>query len=149
LDYPSEFFDVIAGLDILLHVDITKAIAQCVRVLKAGGVALFAEPLEVPLFDVIRNTRLLRWLFPKDKSFSRHITSDERKLAPADLRIIRRQSPNTTLRRFLLFARLDQCLRKPGSTSPSVLERLDYLLFRLFPRLQSLGGYGVLTIAKA
>jgi 2-polyprenyl-3-methyl-5-hydroxy-6-metoxy-1,4-benzoquinol methylase len=148
LDYPSDYFDVITGLDILHHVEIPKAIAQCMRVLKRGGVAIFAEPLEVPLLDAIRNTRLVRWLVPNEKSFSRHITSDERKLRPADLRTIEGQSQKTTIRRFRFLSRFDRFVRPPDSKNASLLERIDYAAFRLFPPLQSLGGYGVLTIAK-
>ena len=148
LDYRSESFDAVAGLDILHHVDISKAIAECMRVLKPGGVALFAEPLEVPPFDIIRNTAIGRWLVPNEKSFDRHITCDERKLTAADLQTIREHCPRTSLRRFLLLSRLDRFIRPPQRTTPSTLERLDYYLFRLFPPLEALGGYGVLTLEK-
>jgi len=148
LTYPAEWFDVIAGLDILHHVDISRAVAQCMRVLKPGGVALFAEPLEVPPFDTIRNTGLVRWLVPNHKSFDRHITCDERKLTAADLETIRQHSSHVSLRRFLVLSRLDRFIRPTERKTPSALERLDYYLFRLFPPLEALGGYGVLTLTK-
>ena len=81
LNYPAEHFDMIVGTDILHHVDISQSLAECSRVLKKGGLAVFHEPVRVPLFDRLRETRLGRWLVPKEASLDRHLTHDERKLA--------------------------------------------------------------------
>jgi 2-polyprenyl-3-methyl-5-hydroxy-6-metoxy-1,4-benzoquinol methylase len=37
VDYPDESFDVVAGIDILHHVEIPAAVAEYLRVLKLGG----------------------------------------------------------------------------------------------------------------
>jgi ubiquinone/menaquinone biosynthesis C-methylase UbiE len=84
LPYPDEHFDIIVGIDILHHVDISKAIRECHRVLKPGGKAFFREPVDVPVLDAIRNTRLVRFFVPKEVSLEKHITADERKLNALD-----------------------------------------------------------------
>ena len=49
LDYPSSYFDIIVGLDILHHVEIRTAMEECLRVLKPDGIAVFKEPNDVPI----------------------------------------------------------------------------------------------------
>ncbi|WP_375177135.1 class I SAM-dependent methyltransferase [Marinobacter mobilis] len=46
LAYPDNTFDVIFGFAILHHLDLDIAISELYRVLKPGGIAIFAEPLE-------------------------------------------------------------------------------------------------------
>src|SRR5262249_48636710 len=62
LAFADDTFDVIAGIDILHHVQVEQAMRECHRVLKPGGVAYFREPVENFLVDAVRNTRLMRWL---------------------------------------------------------------------------------------
>jgi ubiquinone/menaquinone biosynthesis C-methylase UbiE len=45
MQLPDESVDVIAGSGIVHHLDIPKAMLEVRRVLRAGGVAIFAEPL--------------------------------------------------------------------------------------------------------
>lgn len=149
VELPDAYFDVVAGFDILHHVDIARSIATCLRVLRPGGIAVFSEPLRVPVFDALRNTRLVRRLVPNDMSFDRHITQDERKLTSDDLETLRRAGAGLEIERFLLCARLDRFVRRPGDPRPSVLERFDRRLFQSVPALQVLGGYGVLTVHKS
>jgi 2-polyprenyl-3-methyl-5-hydroxy-6-metoxy-1,4-benzoquinol methylase len=149
LDYPSSTFDIVVGVDILHHVDIPRALAECLRVLKPGGVALFKEPVEVPIFDWLRNTWLGRTLRPKETSFDRHITQDEKKLTAEDLARI------TTMcqveeRRFRVIARIEALLALSGHAwltpnGASRLEMLDEHLLRACPPLGMFGGNVVLT----
>ena len=88
LDYEDEFFDVVTGINILHHVDINSSVAECLRVLKPGGIAMFHEPVRAPLFDVIRESPLGTRLVSKEASFDRHITPDERKLNGEDLKLL-------------------------------------------------------------
>lgn len=46
LEYPDNTFDIVFGFAILHHLDMDKAIPELYRVLKPGGYAIFAEPLE-------------------------------------------------------------------------------------------------------
>jgi ubiquinone/menaquinone biosynthesis C-methylase UbiE len=148
LDYPTESFDVVVGTDILHHVDIARALAETLRVLKKGGLAIFHEPIRAPVFDVLRETSFGTWLFPKQASIDHHITEDERKLNKSDLEIIKSFDANFSAQRFLLFARLDRFIRKSNSTGPSFLEQLDFKLFRLFPFLKKYGGIAVIVLRK-
>ena len=106
LEYQDSFFDVIVGIDILHHVDIRPAIEECLRVLKPGGVAIFKEPVETPVFDRLRQSAVARWLWPKDASFDRHITEDERKMTALDLDTIRALC-RVDERRFRVVSRLE------------------------------------------
>lgn len=149
LDYPSEHFDVVVGIDILHHVDIRRSVVECLRVLKRGGVAIFKEPIEVPVFDPLRNTRLGRWLVPKSASYERHITEDERKLNAHDLEVIKGLCPNVSIKRFRLFSRLDAFNKKLlTGKGPSSIEKLDEQVFKHLPFMKAYGGDIVLTLTK-
>jgi 2-polyprenyl-3-methyl-5-hydroxy-6-metoxy-1,4-benzoquinol methylase len=143
LEYPDASFDVIAGIDILHHVDIARAMAQCRRVLRPGGVAIFREPYLNPVFDTVRNSRLGRKLRPLDVSLDCHITEDERKLTKADLDTIRGIFPGCSVERFRILSRIDALApRLPFST-----EKVDYRL-RGIPGYQWFCGTIILTARK-
>lgn len=148
LDYEDEFFDVIVGVDILHHIDIGEALRECSRVLKRGGLAIFHEPIRVPFFDALRETRFGRWLVPKEASLDRHVTHDERKLSADDIEVVRRFDPNLSAERFLLFSRLDRFIRNPNNKKPSRLEKIDFRLFRLLPFVKAYAGIIVLVLKK-
>ncbi|MBA2406073.1 MAG: class I SAM-dependent methyltransferase [Bdellovibrionales bacterium] len=148
LPYPDNHFDFIAGVDILHHVDIARSINETRRVLKPGGVAVFREPLEVPLLDFIRNTWLVKLFAPKTKSFELHITEDERKLNNKDIVIIKEIFPNMVLKRYFLFARFDKFFREGSDPQPSVLEKIDFFLMKKIPVLKYLGGVVIFVLKK-
>jgi ubiquinone/menaquinone biosynthesis C-methylase UbiE len=148
LPYTDECFNFIAGIDILHHVDIVKAINECNRVLMKGGVAVFREPLEVPILDAIRNTWPLELIAPKKKSFDLHITEDERKLNKYDLQLIKKIFPKMIVRKYFLFARFDKFFRNGNDPHPSFLEKLDSFLIKMFPLLNNLGGVVILILKK-
>jgi ubiquinone/menaquinone biosynthesis C-methylase UbiE len=148
LEYANEHFDVIAGFDILHHINISQGLKECSRVLKKGGLAIFHEPMRVPIFDTLRETKFGRWMVPKEASLDRHITEDERKLTTDDLKIIRELAPDFSAERFLLFSRLDRFIRKPGNKKPSLLEKVDSRIFRLLPFIKAYGGIIVLVLKK-
>jgi len=143
LEYPDGHFDVVAGVDILHHVEISSAITECRRVLREGGVAFFIEPLNNPLFDYVRNTRVVRRFCPNDASFERHITCDERKLTNKDLAVIGRIFPRHRIDRFRVASRLQVLFPGDGMA----WEKLDYSL-RFVPLYGSLAGTIVLTLEK-
>ncbi|HMP08244.1 MAG TPA: class I SAM-dependent methyltransferase [Lacipirellulaceae bacterium] len=143
LTYADDSFDVIVGVDILHHVAIPAAIAECRRVLKPGGVAVFREPIRNPVLDALRNTPLVRRLRPNDASLDRHITHDEEKLTPADLATIRQTFPQATIRRFQVLSRGAAVFKNAEMT----LERVDYAL-RWIPGYQWWAGAVVLELRK-
>lgn len=149
LPYEDNSFDFIAGVDILHHINIEKAILECKRVLKNGGTAVFREPLEVPLVDAVRNTALVKMLAPKDKSFEFHITEDERKLNQRDIEIIKGIFPDVVIDRYFFLARFDRFFRKGSDPAPSLLEKIDHLLFKIFPPLKYLGGVVIFKMTKS
>ncbi len=144
LPVSDDSFDVVAGVDILHHVDILNAMDTCLRVLKPGGVMLFQEPVVAPPFEVLRNTRFLRRLFPNDPSFALHITQDERKLDQCDLDAIRARFPNVLFNSYRVLSRMDRVL-----PLGYYWEKFDMWLLRRFPVLQSLAGYVVMEGRKA
>lgn len=148
LDLEDESFDLVVGIDILHHVDIPSSLNEVKRVLKKGGKAIFREPIEVPLLDIIRNSWPLRTLVPNTPSLESHITEDERKLNNYDLKIIKSLFPNTKIERSLIFSRLDKFIRSPGDKSASFLERVDYFLTKIIPGFKYLGGAAVIVVEK-
>lgn len=148
LPMPDESFEVVAGIDILHHVDIIKSIKEVRRVLKKNGIAIFREPIEVPVLDNFRNTALVKMFFPNRVSFEKHITEDERKLNKTDLELIKNIFPDITIERSLILSRLDKFFRNPKSTKASILERIDYFLCKYIPFFKSLGGAAVIILRK-
>lgn len=150
LAYADHSFDVVAGIDVLHHVDIPRALAECRRVLKPGGVALFHEPVAAPVFDTLRNTRFGKWLVPNEASLERHVTHDERKLDANDLRSVYSAFPKATQQRFRLFSRL---ARLPGFGGDEFhrltrLEQFDRRVLERLPWLQPFAGMVVLELRK-
>jgi 2-polyprenyl-3-methyl-5-hydroxy-6-metoxy-1,4-benzoquinol methylase len=151
LNYPSSFFDIIAGFDILHHVDLKKAIGECWRVLKNGGIAIFREPVEVPLIDAIRNTRIVKKYLPNEKcmEISRHITQDERKLNRKDMEIIRTIFKNCVVeKKFTFLSRFDFLFNKCYRFKYSPLEIIDYYIFKIIPLVKVFGGDSVIILKK-
>ncbi len=148
LDYPNQTFDLIAGIDILHHVEVPRAIAEARRVLKPGGVAIFKEHVEVPLLDHVRNTALVRSIVPRRVSIKHHITEDERKLNRDDLALIEDTFSHVQTRRFTVFSRIDRLVPRCNDTLRGRLQRLDHRLMQACPPLAQLGGTVVLICYK-
>lgn len=148
LPYDDNYFDVIVGVDILHHVDISKSITECYRVLRPGGRAFFREPVEVPLLDAIRNTAIVKKFAPKDVSFENHITHDERKLNHDDEKILQDAFPKMKKHYYFIFARFDKFFRKDDNPNPSFLERIDHFLIKYIPFFKKLGGTIIYELEK-
>lgn len=148
LEYADEFFDLVVGIDILHHVDIPKAVREILRVLKPGGRAIFKEPVEAPVFDRLRNTRVGRWLVPKEVSFDRHVTADERKLARTDLEVIQSAAPSCRIHRFRVLSRLDALAHRFDGQESSALEMADARLLRYVPIIGRMAGEAVVVMGK-
>jgi len=148
LEYPDDHFDVIAGIDILHHVEIDQAITEAYRVLKPGGVALFKEHVESPLIEPIRNSALIQRLAPSQTSLDDHITEDERKLTAEDVQYIRGTFQNVEDLRFTLAGRLERLLPRTSECMRGRLQRLDHGLLQFIPALQHLAGTSVLVCRK-
>jgi 2-polyprenyl-3-methyl-5-hydroxy-6-metoxy-1,4-benzoquinol methylase len=143
LEFPDNEFDVIAGVDILHHVDIEPSIRECHRVLKPGGVAIFKEPIANPVFDTVRRLGAVRKLVPNTASFERHITEDERKLTSADLRVMERVFSRVEVHSFRIVSRLERLVHGVSRA----LEKTDYYC-SVIPGYSRLRGTIVLTMRK-
>jgi 2-polyprenyl-3-methyl-5-hydroxy-6-metoxy-1,4-benzoquinol methylase len=148
LDYPSRSFDVVVGENILHHIDLGAALVEISRVLKADGCAIFKDSVQTPFRDRIRNSRAVTWILPKGtKNFSAgttyHPTDDERNLDDNDLAMMRDHFPKITIEKFRVIALLSALIgNRP------VLERVDWLLFRLLPFARRFGDHVVLIMRK-
>lgn len=145
LPYPDDYFDAVAGLDILHHVDIPHAMQECYRILKPGGFAIFREPVESNIFDKFRNLGVVRKFFPKTKSFELHVTEDERKLNSEDRRILRGIFDRVDEHPFSVVARFHRII--PGHPLMR-LEKIDRTLMKI-PGMQALAGCIVFVLHKA
>jgi len=148
LAYPDDTFDVVAGFDILHHVEVEPALREARRVLKPGGIAVFREFLEVPAFDTLRNSRLGRWLVSKEPSVTEHRTEDEEKLTSAQMEIVHDVFPDNELIRFNLLARANKFLPSLRPGRPSRIEMLDQAIFRWVPPTRQFGGDVVMVLRK-
>jgi 2-polyprenyl-3-methyl-5-hydroxy-6-metoxy-1,4-benzoquinol methylase len=148
LEYPSDHFDVIVGIDILHHVDIARAIDECARMLKKGGIAIFHEPLQVPAFERLRESRIALRLAPKNKSYDLHQTDDERKLTAEELQCVTRLGSEVAMKRFHLTSRLSRFIKNRNGGRPAFFEKLDHRLTGAMPGLSNYGGIVVVKVTK-
>jgi SAM-dependent methyltransferase len=121
LTFPDESFDVVLGGAILHHLELNKALMTIRRVLKAGGSAIFIEPLgHNPAINFYRRrTPQMR-------------TEDEHPLLTEDLDLIRHVFPGTSLRYFNLLTFATVPVRR-FSLAVKAAHACDQALFRLLP----------------
>ncbi len=148
LPYENNTFNMVIGVDILHHIDIEQSLLECRRVLKKNGIAIFREPVEVPILDKIRNTKIVKYFFPKHYSLENHITHDESKISRQQELVIKKIFPNTKKHYFLLFARFDKFYRKNSSPKASIIEKIDYYIFKLFPFMKKYAGAVIYEFKK-
>ncbi|MCY4514103.1 MAG: class I SAM-dependent methyltransferase [Candidatus Tectomicrobia bacterium] len=122
LAFPDNHFDLVCGSGILHHLDLEKACAELVRVLKPSGRAVFFEPLgHNPLINLYRS------MTPDMRS------ADEHPLLEDDLDSLATSFLEVKVSYFVLFALTAVPFRNlPGITYLlSLLERVDGALLRL------------------
>lgn len=144
-DLPHEdaSFDLVVGFDILHHVEIKQAWAQVLRVLKPGGMVVFREPVFQSVIDPLRQLKAIRKLLPCDVSMdpAHHITPDERKISPSDLRDMIGSLDRPRVARFDFLARLHRLVPDWRVR----MQQCDHQLFRWVPGLSRLGDTVVLS----
>ena len=147
LEYADASFDVVCGIDILHHIDVVKAVPEAWRVLKPGGLAVFKEWVEAPVFDFIRQSRFVLRLFPREASLENHITQDERKLTVEEVKLICGMFRLAQVERFHLTMRLCRVI---GHSLYLVrkLSQLDRTIVRVLPAAQPLAGSAVFVLRK-
>lgn len=138
LTFPDAHFDLIFGIGILHHLDLSRAFAEIARVMKTHGSAVFLEPLgHNPLITAVRH------LTPHAR------TADEHPLMMTDLRQARQHFNRVGTR----FVNLSTLVSAPlaGLPGSAALHRgfasLDRRLLRL-PWLSRFAWNVVLTLEK-
>ena len=139
LPLPDESVDIIFGMAILHHLDLSLASREVWRVLKKGGRAIFEEPM--------RNSKVVskvRGLFPKRAGvspFERPLTDREMREFAGPLRCRAKTFQ-------LLFSSLASLVPKRIGNATTVSARADAYLLRRFPFLDHYGTVRVFEMAK-
>jgi 2-polyprenyl-3-methyl-5-hydroxy-6-metoxy-1,4-benzoquinol methylase len=165
LDYPDEHFDVVIGIDILHHVEIPRALTECSRVLKKGGVAIFPR---VGASSAVRfrsgvAARTLAdaevaHVRSREEQPSRTVGRPEDRIPGSAHHGARteayrggprnREDPDAIFSRFGIFSRLDRFLLASPRFGPPFLEKVDHSLTRRVAFLGMLGGQVVIELRK-
>ncbi|QQE12076.1 class I SAM-dependent methyltransferase [Planctomycetota bacterium] len=148
LNYEDNRFDVIVGIDILHHIDIAESVKEAYRVLKPGGVAIFKEHIEAPIFEPLRQSALGRWIAPNETSQEDHITDDERKLNRGDMNAIMNTFDRVDEKRFTVVSRVDRMIPGCGVGMRGKLQKFDHYLMKMCPVVGKIGGTVVLQCHK-
>lgn len=143
VDYPDDAFDVVVGFAILHHLDLDKAMPELYRVMKPGGVAVFAEPLGSNPF-----LKFYRRLTPQYR------TADERPLILREfMRHTRKFKRFSHEEHYLLSLLALGCtsvrgLRKLSEIFIEPFMRTDDKLLRAFRGLRRFAWYSIMTFTK-
>jgi 2-polyprenyl-3-methyl-5-hydroxy-6-metoxy-1,4-benzoquinol methylase len=144
---PPDQFDVVAGIAILHHLpqsEVRRSLSECHRVLKPGGLAVFAEPVENSRwFDLAQN------LFPAGRKNSAYYRPsilnrrrwrayvealDDRTMTDQELLSASQELFRTArVSNYGLLIRLSRVL---GPSSVPPLKAIDRFLFRFLPPLR-------------
>ena len=147
IDYPSSFFDLVVGVNVLHHIDIDRSMEQFYRVLKEGGCAVFKEPLLTPLKTRFRTSSFVTFFIPEStknvfQKTKYNLIEGEKNLDEHDFEAIRKYFPNLEIFKWRVIASLDVFFPR------CCLEKIDWLLFRVFPFLRKFGDQAVLIMSK-
>ena len=145
LSYPDQSFDFVVGYGILHHVSLREGAPEIRRVLRPGGTAVFAERIEWPLFDRIRNLKLITRALPHGgfkAGLDRNVTEDERKLGASDFAELRKHFALVEYREFYFLNRLTEFLPR----FESAFQKIDYQLFRWLPFLRRAAAGAIITL---
>jgi SAM-dependent methyltransferase len=130
-DLPPDRYDAVVGEMVLHHVDIPLAARLFHKVLRPGGVGVFAEWKQYAFLDRIRSWKPFVKLFPPG-GVQGYATEYERKLSRKDFEALRAWFPHIDFQyRYCLRGKVDYFRPALGAR----LERLDFLLLRCCPFL--------------
>ena len=142
LEYPDQYFDLVAGISILHHVELPQSMYHLQRVMRKGAVGVFIEPLgENPI---------LNWA--RDKVFNVHHglkkdKSTERPLTYGDIHTIGRSFAEYHCREFQFLSMVRRFIGD-GLTEAMRLQKLDDRLLERLPGLRRLCRLVVIELHK-
>jgi len=141
--YDDESFDVVVGMGILHHINISKAVEEISRVLKPGGRAIFIEPLA---HNIISN--IWRRLTPSIR------TPDEHPLSYSDISEMGKHFSSVKLREYALFTLLSSFVYlvshsdKARKSSAEHFARLETPFLRICKPLRRYSGAILIEFTK-
>jgi ubiquinone/menaquinone biosynthesis C-methylase UbiE len=138
LPFADGSFDRVWGNAVLHHLDVSQASREVLRVLKPGGVAVFAEPWD--------GNRLLSWARRRLPYAGKDRTTDEQPLGSAQVRMLRRIFPKVEARGFQLLAMTRRVVRARRLIAG--LDWCDEQLLARVPALERYCRYIVLTLHR-
>jgi ubiquinone/menaquinone biosynthesis C-methylase UbiE len=127
LDFPDDTFDLICGVAILHHLDLSKTLSEIARTLKPGGTAIFLEPLcHNPIINLYRR------LTPRLR------TEDEHPLSMSDIRAVGNYFSKVETRFFhLLSLTMAPFYKLPAfDRLVSICDSSDQAMFKVAPFLR-------------
>jgi SAM-dependent methyltransferase len=138
LPLPDASVDVVFGIAILHHLDLSLVSREAHRVLREGGRAIFQEPVRnSPTLRALRSS--IPWTAPDVSPFERPLTDD-------DLRAFAAPFSSMRVRAFCLPHVIVGTLLARGHVDR--LYRLDAALLRKVPRLQYYAGIRVIEVVR-
>jgi len=143
LEYNDNEFDIIFGFAILHHLDIKLSIGELYRVMKPGGVAYFAEPLEGNPFLWLYRKLTPNYRTPDEKP----IVIEEFKLLIDDFSQFEHEEYYLTALFAFVLIYLPYVSKYYDAVSRS-LQKLDRKLLKIFPALGKFAWYSIFTIRK-
>ena len=134
--FPDHSVDVVAGSGIVHHLDIPKSMREVKRVLRKGGIAIFAEPMgHNPVVNWYRNrTPELR-------------TPDEHPLLVKDLRLMSKGFSSMRVTYFGMIAPILGFIT-PNVRKDSALTRIVWWLDRQLCRIPVLNRYAWFSVTE-
>lgn len=138
LPFADRSFDRVWGNAVLHHLDSHHACRELRRVLRPGGVAVFAEPWG--------QNPLLNWARRRLPYPGKQRTPDEQPLGPRQLRVLREAFTDVSIQGFQLLGMARRVLSRGRLVA--CLNRCDDMLLSRVPSLQYLCRYVVLTLRR-
>ena len=159
LPFESQAYDIVIGIAVLHHLsepDVSKALSEAYRVLNKTGRAVFFESVEnSKLFDFIQNLfpagkRGSRWYRPsilQRKAWNDYLSSiDDRDMTNRELVSEGKKLFRSV--RIFPYGFLIRLKRLIGKNYAQTLQRLDDVIFRMFPPLRWLSQSVVVEYRK-
>ncbi len=144
LDLPDESFDVVMGNVCAHHFEFDLAGKNIYRLLKPGGVAVYAEPvLFIPKFvSDIRQSKIVRKRFPDVKH-----SPDERAFTRETVEQFGAAFDRVDLEYFGILSRVQNFTQVSDKTYARI-EKADEFLLRKVPKTEYLSRFVVMTMHK-